>query len=137
MAKGAPDYAPWSGAQRLAATGGASIFEQNISIPINTAIASPVSQAIALMKGFVATVEVIIPRGCAGLVGVALFDQATQLYPGTAGTWFSGNDERIRFDTDYDIPLVAGVRKLTIKGYNLDDTYPHAPIFRLWVVAYP
>ena len=137
MPKGAPDYYPWSGATRRSATGGATIFEQTITIPRNTAAGSPVSQDITLCKGFVTAGEVIIPPGCAGLVGVAIFDQATQLYPGTAATWVTGDNADVYFDTDYDVPLVSAAYKLTIKGFNDDDTYSHKPIIRLWVVKYP
>lgn len=137
MAKGAPDYSPWAGQKRTNATGGASIFAQTITIPINTAIGAPVTQDIILAKGFVSQLEIVLPLGCAGLAGVSIFNGATQLYPGTAGTWFTGDNEHIQVDCDFDTPLIAGVYKLTIKGYNLDDSYPHAPIIRVWIVFYP
>jgi len=137
MAKGSPDYAPWSGFARANLTGGATIFEQKITIPKNTPIASPATQDILLAKGFVTHGMVVLPPGCAGLVGIAIFDASTQLYPATAATWFTGDGERIEFDTDYDVPLVGTDYKLTIKGYNLDDTYSHTPIVRLWIVKYP
>lgn len=137
MAKGAPDYSPWAGQKRTNATGGASIFQQGITIPINTAIGSPVTQDIVLSKGFLYQLEIVLPLGCAGLVGVAIFNGATQLYPGTPATWFNGDNEHIRADCDFDVPVVTGVYKLTIKGYNLDDSYPHTPIIRAWVTAYP
>lgn len=89
------------------------------------------------MKGFLSQLEIIIPPGCAGLVGVSIFNGATQLYPGTAATWLTGDNADIYADIDYDVPLIGGVYKLTIKGYNDDDTYQHVPIVRLWVVAYP
>lgn len=137
MAKGAPDYAPWQGQKRMNATGGASLFSQSITIPKNTAIAAAITQDITLMKGFVTSGEIIIPPGCAGLVGLSIYDQATQLYPGTATTWLTGDNADITWDTDYDVPNVGGTYKLTIHGYNLDDTYQHQPIIRLWVTAYP
>jgi len=137
MPTGAPDYSPWMGTQRMNATGGGKMYEQTITIPANTAAGAPVTQDIALAKGFVRQVEIIIPPGCAGLVGVSIFDVAAQLYPGTAATWFTGDNADIVFDTDYVVPLVSAARKLTIHGYNDDDTYQHKPIIRMWVVMYP
>ena len=137
MTRGSPDWQPWTGVQRFAATGGATPFEQKITVAANTTAGSPSSQDVTLVKGFVSHVWIRFPQGPAGLAGIAIFDQATQLWPGGTATWFTGDNEVIEFDTEYDVPDVGGTYKLTIKGYNSDDSYEHAALIRVWVVTLP
>lgn len=137
MTRGSPDYQPWTSVQRFAATGGATPYEQKITVPAGTTSAAPVSQDITLDKGFVSHVWIRFPQGPAGLMGIAVYDAATQLWPGGAGQWFFGDNEIVEFGTEYDVPLVGGVRKLTVKGYNDDDSYPHAALIRVWLVKLP
>lgn len=137
MARGSPDWQPWTSVQRFAATGGATPFEQLITVPAATVVGSPVSQAFVLAKGFVSQVWIRFPQGPAGLLKIAIFDEAAQLWPGTTATWFRGDNEIIQFTTEYDVPLVSALRKLTIKGYNDDDSYSHDALVRIWVVLLP
>lgn len=137
MPRGSPDYQPWTGLQRFAGTGGATPYEQKITVAANVVAGSPTSQIITLAKGFVSHVWIRFPAGSAGLTGIAIFNEATQLWPGTAATWFTGDNEIVEFDTEYDVPLITATYKLTIKGYNSDDSYEHAVLVRIWVVALP
>jgi hypothetical protein len=137
MARGSPDWQPWTAVQRFAATGGAVPFEQKIDVPANTPQTAPVSQDIVLCKGFVSRVWVRFPQGPVGLLHVALYDGSTQLWPGAAGQWFTGDNEIVEFDTEYDVPQSGGSYKLTIRGWNEDDTYAHSALVRVWVVALP
>lgn len=137
MARGSPDWQPWTAVQRFAATGGATPFEQLITVAAGVTSGSPTSQAFALVKGFVSKVWIRFPQGPAGLLKIAIFNEATQLWPGTAATWFRGDNEIIEFDTEYDVPLVSAAYKLTLKGYNDDDSYSHDALVRIWVVKLP
>jgi len=137
MARGSPDFQPWTAIQRFAATGGAVAFEEQIAVPANTTELSPVTQDIVLCKGFISTVRLRFPPGSAGLMHIAVFDQATQLWPGSTDQWFSGDNEFIDFDTEYDVPYVTDEYKLTLHGWNEDDSYPHICIARMWVIKLP
>jgi hypothetical protein len=137
MARGSPDYQPWTAVQRFAATGGATPYEQKITVPANTASGSPISQVITLAKGFVSHVWIRFPQGPAGLMGVAIWTATAQLWPGGANQWFTGDNEVIEFDTEYDVPFVTPNYQLTIKGYNSDDAYEHSALVRIWVVKLP
>jgi len=137
MTRGAPDWKPWTAVQRFSEAIGAQLFEQKITVPANTVIGAPESQSIDLIKGFIAHVEVRFPTGPAGLLHIAIFDEATQLWPGTVDTWFSGDNESISFDTEYVVPLVVADYKLTAQGYNEDDSYEHVALIRVWVVKLP
>lgn len=137
MARGSPDWQPWTAIQRFSATGGATPYEQRITVPANTPEVSAVSQDILLTKGFVSHVWIRFPQGPVGLLSIAIYDQGTKIWPGGTGQWFTGDNEVIEFDTEYDVPLVGTERKLTIKGFNTDDSYEHAALIRIWVVKLP
>jgi len=137
MARGSPDWQPWTAIQRFSATGGATPYEQRITVPANTPEVSAVSQDIILTKGFVSHVWIRFPQGPVGLLSIAIYDQGTKIWPGGTGQWFTGDNEVIEFDTEYDVPLVGTDRKLTIKGFNTDDSYEHAALIRIWVVKLP
>jgi len=92
-----------------------------------------------MVKGEISWVQIRFPKGPAALLKIAIFaaDGTTQLWPGGAATWFRGDDEVIEFDTEYKIVPLAAVYKVILKGYNDDDTYPHAALVRAWVIPYP
>jgi len=142
MARGSPDWQPWVALQRFSETGGAVPFEQKITVPANTPEASPTTVDIDLCKGFIAHVWIRFPTGPAGLLHVAIGDPNTgeKIWPGAAGQWFTGDNEVIEFDTEYDVPYVnSGVEKyhMHLIGWNEDDTYPHSALVRIWVVKIP
>jgi len=142
MARGAPDWQPWTAIQRFAATGGATPFEVKLTVPANTAEASPASQDIDLCKGFVSHVWIRFPAGPAGLLHVGIYDPSsgTKIWPGGSGQWFSGDNEIVEFDTEYDVPYCnSGAEKyyLQVKGWNEDDAYEHSVLVRIWVVKLP
>ena len=140
MARGHPDWQPWTAVLRFSETGGATPFEQKIDIPANTAEGSPTTQDITLVKGFVSHVWIRFPQGPVGLAGVQIWDSSDipkQLWPGATSTWFTGDNEVIEFNTEYDVPLIDSEYKLQIKGYNSDDSYSHSVLIRIWVVVLP
>ncbi len=137
MTRGSPDFQPWTAVQRFAKTGGAVVFEEQISVPANTIEGSPATQDIELVKGFISRVRIRFPPGSAGLLHIAVNDVDTQLWPGAAGQWFTGDNEFIEFDTEYDVPLIGSDYKLTLYGWNEDDSYPHIAIARMWVIKLP
>lgn len=137
MARGHPDWQPWTSVQRFEGTGGAEIFEQLITVARNANGGTTDTQDIALVKGFVAHVQLRFPTGPSGLLQIQVFDQATQLWPGTVDSYFIGDNEAIDFDCEVDVPLVGEDYKLTIHGKNMDDSYSHGCLVRVWVVKLP
>ena len=137
MARGSPDWQPWTSVQRFSGTGGAVAYEQKINVPAATAVGSPVSQDINLTKGFLSKVQIRFPAGSVGLLHIALYNGATKLFPDDANQWYTGDNEVIEFNTEYDVPNVSNSYKMTIKGWNEDDTYAHGALVRLWVVKLP
>lgn len=142
MSRGAPDWQPWTSVQRFSETGGATPFEHKITVPANTPENNPHSEDIDLCKGFVAKVWIRFPTGPAGLLHIGIKDPSTgnKIWPGGSSQWFSGDNEIIEFNTEYDVPYVnSGVEKyhLEIVGWNEDDTYEHSALVRIWVVKLP
>lgn len=137
MPRGSPDWQPWTAVQRFADTGGATPFEQKATVAKAIVEGSATSTDIVMVKGFVSHVQIRFPTGPAGLLHIQIWDQSGQLWPGTVGQWFSGDNELIEFDTEFDVELVVADYKLVIKGYNEDDAYPHSVLVRMWVVELP
>jgi hypothetical protein len=137
MARGSPDYQPWNAVQRFSGTGGATPFEQKIDVPAATLVGAPVSQIITLIKGWVSKVSIKFPSGSAGLMHLSIWNGAVKLWPGNAAQYFTGDNETVDFSTEYDVPFIGGVYKLTIQGWNDDDSYQHSGLIRVWVVALP
>jgi hypothetical protein len=137
MARGSPDWQPWNAVQRFSGTGGAVPFEQKITSPAETVEGAPTEQEIELCKGFISRVWVRFPSGPVGLLHVCIYDEATKLWPGASGQYFTGDNEVIEFNVEYDVPLVGSDYKLTIKAWNEDDAYPHSALVRVWVVQLP
>ena len=68
-----------------------------------------------LTEGQLLRVEITVPAGHAGLTGIMLLSQGTQVVPWGAGTWLAGNDERFTFDPD--LPIADS--GLTVVMFNL------------------
>jgi hypothetical protein len=134
MATGAPDYTSWNAPTRSIATGGEYASQKTLTIPANTASGSPATDTITLVSGFLRQVDILFPPGCSALAYIQIFDGATQILPNEASVWFSGDSEKIICTLDH---VLLTPFELTIKGYNDDDTYPHTPILRFYVVKYP
>lgn len=141
MARGSPDWQPWVALQRFSETGGATPFEQKVSVAAGTAEGSATLTDIELCKGFVAHVWIRFPSGPAGLMHVGIYDPdagvAAKIWPGVTAQWFSGDNEIIEFNTEYDVPDIAGTYKLQVQAWNEDDTYGHSVLVRIWVVEIP
>jgi len=109
MARGHPDWQPWTAVQRFAGTGGATPFELLVTTASGVTALVPDETDMPLVKGFISHVWLRFPQGSSGLMGVSLWDHVAdggvQLWPGTADTWFTGDNEVIEFDTEYDVPL--------------------------------
>lgn len=102
------------------------LFTGSTTIPANTSESDPYTYRIKITKGTLSTVGVYFPWGCAGLVGVQVLHLVSQLVPLSQTEYLIGNDLYVEFNYDYDInvePLF-----LTVRAYNVDDTYDHTPL---------
>jgi hypothetical protein len=91
-----------------------------LRVPAFTDIAAPLVTALPFDEGEVLSIEIVIPDGCAGLVGFAFRQSQQQVIPFGDGTWIIGNDEVIRWPTE-GYPTGA---KWAMVAYNTD-LFPH------------
>ena len=84
---------------------------------------SPISTECVITHGIVKRVEVLFPRGCIGLVGIAIDKSAHQVWPNNSGSYFISDGETIAFNEDY--PVFDKPFMMIVRGYNTDTLYPH------------
>jgi hypothetical protein len=100
-------------------------FFHFLTIPKNTAIASYVSYTLPLPISQSERIWLEFPKGCAGLVGIQLVRGTVQIFPLPTGTWFKTETPPISFKLSHLFDTEP--YEITIRGYNLDDTYEHTP----------
>jgi hypothetical protein len=134
MPRGRPDYDVWSAPVRPTPALGLGVYTFDFQIQPNTPDTSPISMDLVLEQGTVSKINVIIPPGHAALAGLAIFSDTTQILP--VSGWLKGNNDNLIFEVDIPIPAIGSTPdyKLTAKGYNIDDTYPHTFYLRIWVL---
>ncbi len=88
----------------------------NVTVPLGTAVATPTTTAWNLGPVIVEELEVMIPRGHAGLTGVHVDYQGVALLPwGQPATFLIANDETISVPVDLEIGA-----PLSVVAYNVD-----------------
>ena len=103
-------------------------FEYDLTIPANTAASAPAESDVPLSPGTVARVDIQFPRGCVGLVHVQVWRAEHQVWPVNVDGDISSEGQTVSWPEDYDLdddPL-----GFTLRGWNLDDSFPHTITFR-------
>lgn len=136
MVRGAPDGYGWQAPVALRGIGGSNHYVVDLALPANTPGASPVDLEVILVDGWVAQIALLFPPGPATLAHVTVRVSGAQLYPTGSGQDFHPDNQLIIIPCDFDVPLVAGARKITLRGWNLDDTWPHTIQAHVWVIPY-
>ena len=108
------------------------LYTKDITFTKDGSLINQISSNIKAARGVIHKIDIIFPSGCAGLVKVAIFLGSAPVTPSTAGMTISGNDEIVT------IPEFINLRKdfniITIKGFNIDDTFDHTIFFRIYVL---
>lgn len=104
-------------------------YDYALTIPPNTAKASPKELDMMLTHGYITQVSIMIPRRCVGLAHVVIMDALHQVWPTNPDSDFSGDYMTIEWAEQY--PLLAAPYRLTVKGWNKDDCYPHTITVRI------
>jgi len=104
-----------------------------LKIPANTPVDKPVTAEVTLKGEVLAELAYLIPPGWSALAHFAVFYGIKQIYPAELGTWVTGDDLYRLVALRWHLP--ESPAKLTIKGYNQDDTYPHTVY--LWLHTKP
>lgn len=76
------------------------IRQYSLTVPAGTAIASPVSADMSFPPREVQALEIIIPPGCNGVVGLQVQNSHLAVIPFGSDAWLVGNDEVISWPLD-------------------------------------
>jgi len=136
MTIGAPDGYRWNAPLRLRGVGGSNHYLVDLEIPANTPVAYPLDLDVPLVKGWVTKIALLFPPGPATLAHVQIFVAGEQKYPSGVGQSFHPDNILLEIPCDFDVPLVDGVRKITLRGWNEDDTWDHTIQVHIWVIPY-
>lgn len=99
-----------------------------MTVVAGTAKATPATTDLSFPEGVVGQVEIVVPDGCAGLVGFQLVYSGQPVIPRTAGQFIVANGEVIRWPLS-NYP--AGGR-WACRAYNTD-VFNHTLFFRFLV----
>lgn len=91
--------------------------------PAQTTAANPLHTNCALTYGYITSIVYILPKGCAGLVGVQLYKESSLVFPYNPNVWFTGDDINQEFLEDID--CTDGIPYIDLVTYNLDTLYAH------------
>ncbi len=134
--RGAPDGYQWGAPTGLRGIGGSNHYVVDLALPANTLAASPVDLDVVLVDGWVAQVALLFPPGPATLAHVQLMVDGVQLYPTGVGQSFHPDNQLVVIPCDFDVPLVGASYQVTLRGWNLDDTWPHTIQAHIWAIPY-
>jgi AAA15 family ATPase/GTPase len=106
-------------------------YDYNITTNKNTSKENYKTTTLRLTKGIIDIIEVVFPKGLAGLVGVKLLRDTKVVIPENRTGWLEGNNEVINIPANID--LLEPPFELVCQTYNLDDTYSHTIYVRVSV----
>jgi hypothetical protein len=93
------------------------LYPATVTVPANTAIAAPFTQAIPLEDGKLVSIRLVIPDGHAGLTGIRFTRAGTQIVPySQTVSWIISNDDKIEIPYDGDMSVTG----MVAVAYNTD-----------------
>lgn len=116
--------------------GGSNVYSVDVTIPPNTAAIDAVETEIILTDMAVWQIGLLFPPGPAGLLSLQIFAGGEQMYPSGGGQAFHPDNYAIIIPCDFDVPLVSGDYKISVVGWNLDDTWEHTAQILIWGIPY-
>jgi hypothetical protein len=108
-------------------------YDFSFTIPANTPANTPEELACKLTNGIIHRVEIGFPKGCAGLVSLAIRRGLHQVWPTNPDGAFNTDNFTILINEHY--PLLEVPYILTLVGWNLDDTYDHTLEVRFGILS--
>jgi len=106
-------------------------YSYAVSTPKSTAKADAVKTELELSVGTISRVFMQHPEGCQGLAYASIWEGGHQLWPTNPDETYHGNDVPFDFPEEYEL---KGPAKLTLKTWNLDDTYAHLVFVRVTIL---
>jgi len=106
-------------------------FKYVVKTTANTLEKNAVKTDLKLTEGTIKRVQLLHPEGCHGLAYASIWLGGHQLYPSNPESAYHGNAVPMEFEDNYDLKAPA---ILTLKTWNLDDTYDHSVYVRITVL---
>jgi len=106
-------------------------YSYAVKTTANTSKANAVETRLKLTAGTIKQVWMVHPEGCHGLAYAAIFLGGHQLYPHNPDEAYHGNDVPMIFEDNFELESPA---VLTLKTWNLDETYDHTLYLRITVL---
>ena len=107
-------------------------YGKAFEIPANTAESDPLEEVLELCFGRIKGVFILHPPGSIGLAHLQIFRHTRQIFPSTPGESFVGNKTTRDFPENW--PIYELPHAVTLRGWNLDDTYDHTIYVELSVL---
>lgn len=106
-------------------------FWFDVTTPANTLEKDAIITELKLTAGTIVTVWLLHPEGCQGLAHATISEGGHQAYPYPPGSSYHGNSVPMIFEDNYEVEAPA---TLTLKTWNLDDTYEHIIFVRITLI---
>jgi len=106
-------------------------YSYAVKTTANTSKVNAVETRLKLTAGTIKQVWMVHPEGCHGLAYAAIYLGGHQLYPHNPDEAYHGNDVPMIFEDNFELESPA---ILTLKTWNLDETYDHTLYLRITVL---
>lgn len=105
-------------------------YSFEVSTPANTSKDDALETKLTLSAGLITEVWLYHPVGCHGFAHAVIEQGLNQLYPTDPEGSYAGNGSPITFTDRVELSVPA---KLTLRTWNLDDTYDHKVYVRITI----
>ena len=107
-------------------------YSYDLTIPADTAAASPAQSDVEVPRGLVHRVEIQFPPGCRGLVHVRVLHALYQVWPTNPDGDFATDGFVIGWNESWE--LVDEPEVLRLEGWSPGTAFPHTITFRFGVL---
>lgn len=111
------------------------MYQTDLTIPASTLETSPVQDTVRLNAGTLTRILVRFPPGCANLARTTIHHLGVQIEPWNPDGYIGWDGYVFDIKTEVEIP--EGGTDIVVKGWNLDDTYPHTISYDFFVGQKP
>lgn len=78
----------------------AEVYSYDVTVPHGTLSTTPQVTTLAMPVRIIRWVEIIVPPGPAGRVGLRVASNRTQVIPVNVGAWLTNDNEKLRVDLE-------------------------------------
>lgn len=105
------------------------IYQKTITVTKNTTKDNMMMTKLQLCKGLLYKINLYFPPGSCGLLGLAVYESGSRIYPIDDNEFFIGDNINYSFDDTRDISDQPYI--YDIYTYNIDTIYDHTCIIQI------